>query len=449
MHHLVLARSSAHKKAVPRSNSTLLRCFGTTFALCLSAMATASPLSLDQARQIALERSRQLVAQDHAVAASRDMASAAAQLPDPLLKVGVDNFPVSGPDRFRLTAESMTMRRAGIMQELTRSDKRQLRAARFEREAEKTMAEKAFASANIERDTSLAWLDRYYAESSAKLISELTLQAKLEIDAADGAYRGARGSRAELLAARSAVALYEDRASEAERKVRNASAVLSRWVGSAGAGPLGAKPALDEITLDPATLQTQLTHLPQVAILAKQEQIASTDAQLAQANQRADWSVEVTYQQRASAFGNMISLGLSVPLQWDRKNRQNRELSASLAVVEQAKAEREEALRGYVAETGTMLTEWHSNRARSVRFEREILPLARERTAAILAAYRGATASLTDVLAARRSEIDVRLQALQLEADTARLWAQLHFLIPQSSRSAVTGTTMKRAQDEK
>jgi hypothetical protein len=34
------------------------------------------------------------------------------------------------------------------------------------------------------------------------------------------------------------------------------------------------------------------------------------------------------------------------------------------------------------------------------------------------------------LLAARRSESEVRLQALQLEADTARLWAQLNFLYP-------------------
>jgi hypothetical protein len=32
---------------------------------------------------------------------------------------------------------------------------------------------------------------------------------------------------------------------------------------------------------------------------------------------------------------------------------------------------------------------------------------------------------------ARRSEIDVRLQALQLGQETDRLWAQLNFLFPQ------------------
>jgi outer membrane protein TolC len=47
-----------------------------------------------------------------------------------------------------------------------------------------------------------------------------------------------------------------------------------------------------------------------------------------------------------------------------------------------------------------------------------------------LGAYRGGKSSLSDVLVARRNETEVRLQALQLQADTARLWAQLNFLFP-------------------
>jgi outer membrane protein TolC len=57
--------------------------------------------------------------------------------------------------------------------------------------------------------------------------------------------------------------------------------------------------------------------------------------------------------------------------------------------------------------------------------------LARERTRAAVAAYRGGKATLAaDVLPARRNEIEVRMQTLQLELETAKLWAQLNFLVP-------------------
>ena len=136
------------------------------------------------------------------------------------------------------------------------------------------------------------------------------------------------------------------------------------------------------------------------------------------------------YSQRGPAYSNMISVNVSVPLQWDQKNRQDREIAAKLAMLDQARAEREDMLRAHTAQVRAMIAEWENDRERRSRYEREVLPLATERTQAALAAYRGAKATITDILLARRSEIDVRLQALQIEADSARLWAQLNFLVP-------------------
>ena len=58
----------------------------------------------------------------------------------------------------------MTMRSIGVMQQFTRGDKREARAARFDREAEAAQAGRTYALANLQRETALAWLDRYYQE---------------------------------------------------------------------------------------------------------------------------------------------------------------------------------------------------------------------------------------------------------------------------------------------
>jgi outer membrane protein TolC len=398
--------------------------------------AAEAPLTLAEAQRRAVERSGQLAAQDFAVSASRDMAVAAGQLPDPVLKAGVDNLPVNGPDRLSLTSDFMTQRRIGVMQEVTRADKRRLRAERFERDAEKAIAQKSMTAAAIERDTALAWLDLYYAQAMATVVAEQGSQARLEVQSAEGAYRAGRGNQADVFAARSALAMFEDRASEIQRRIRNARTMLARWIGDAADLPLAGAPAIDAIRLDPATLDTQLAHHPQIAVLAKQEEIATTEAKLAQANKKPDWSVELAYQQRGPSFSNMVSIGVSIPLQWDQRNRQDRELSSKLALVEQAKAERDDTLRAHVAETRTMINEWENNRERHARYERELIPLANERTQAAIAAYRGGKASLADVLAARRNEIDVRIQALQLATDTARIWAQINFLFPTNDIAA-------------
>jgi outer membrane protein TolC len=390
------------------------------------------PLSLQDAQRRALERSRQLAVQDFAVTASREMAVAAGQLPDPTLKFGIDNLPVTGPDRFSLTRDFMTMRRIGVMQELTRGEKRELRAQRFEREAEKSSAEKTGTIAAIQRDTALGWLDRFYAEAMARVIAEQADQVRREIVAAEGAYRGGRGTQADVISAHSALAALEERASEYASRIRVAKANLARWIGEDADAPLAPKPPMDTVRLDTDALEAHLSTHPEIVVLAKQEEIAATEARLAQASSKPDWTLEAAYQQRGPDFSNMVSLGVSIPLPWDRANRQDREVASKLAMAEQARAQREEMLRAHVGDVRAMLEEWHNRRERLGRYERDLIPLARERARAALAGYQGGRTSVSDLLLARRNESEVRMQAVQLEMEAARLWAKLNFLIPES-----------------
>ena len=392
-----------------------------------------APLTLAEAQRRAIEHSLQIPAQDAAVTASREMAVAAGQLPDPVLRLGIDNLPIDGPDQFSVGRDFMTMRRIGVMQEFTRSDKRQLRAERFEQEAQKSLAEKNAIIAFTQRDAALAWLDRYYAEAMAAVIVEQSKEVKLEILAAESAYRAGRGSQADVFAAHGVLAGLDDRTSEFNRRIATTKIGLARWIGEGAEAPLDGKPAIDSVRLDTGALDQELGHHPQIAILSRQIDVASTEARIAQANKKADWSVELSYSQRGSSYSNMVSIGVSVPLQWDQKKRQDRELGSRLALVEQVRAQRDDMLRAHVAEVRSMVKEWENGRERLARYQNELIPLSSERTRAALAAYRGGKSNLTELLLARRSEIDLRLQSLQLEMETARLWAQLNYLFPEET----------------
>ncbi len=414
--------------------------------LYLSAMAMVFPLNavalntltLSDAQRLAVERSRQLAGQDAAIAADRSMAVSAAQNPDPILRAGIENLPVTGADQYSVVNESMTQRSIGVTQELTRGEKKRLRGEHYVREADKATAEKAAMSLVIQRDTALAWLDRYYSEADAALIAQQILQAQDEIEAVQTAYRSGRGSQSDVLAARSALVALQDRASEIAQKVRNAKITLEREAGPPGELPLADKPSIAHIPIDLEALDQHVAMHPEILVLDRQEELAATDARLAQANKKADWSVELSYSLRGPRYSNMASFGVSVPLQWDQANRQDREVAAKLAQADQVRAQREEALRTAVAELRTMITEWQSARERQTRLEHELVPLATERTQAELSAYRSGKSSLGNVLAARRNELDTRLQALQIEAVAARLWAQLnfHFLRDDTGRTA-------------
>lgn len=394
-------------------------------------------LPLDRALQLAQGRSHQLEAQDAAATASRDMALVAGQLPDPTLKLGVNNLPINGEDRFSLTQDFMTMRSVGVMQEITRSHKLQARSNRFSREAEAAEAGRAVVLANLRRDTAMAWLDRYYQERMLDLLRTQRAEASLQIEAAEAAYRGDRGTQSDVFAARSMVAQMDDRIRQAEKQIGTTKIKLARWVGDDANQALDTPPSLEVVHLDLANLENQLAHHPQIALMAKQEEMARADADIAQSNKRPDWSVELMYSQRGPAYSNMVSVNVSVPLQWDQKNRQDRELSAKLAVAEQMRAQREEVTREHAADIRMWWKEWQSNRERLAQYDSALIPLSLERTRAAIAAYRGGSGPLTAVLEARRMSIDTQMDRLRLAMETAALWAQLEYLIPGEHPTAV------------
>ncbi len=404
-------------------------------ALCtvaFAAGANAEPLSLDEVLRLSEQRSRQLSAQDNAAQAAREMAVAAGQRPDPTLGVGLQNLPIDGPDRFSVSRDFMTMRSVSLAQQYTRADKLKARSSRFEREADTAQARREAALAELKRAAAAAWLQLHWQQRLRELLVAQRDEAKLQIDAADAAYRGGRGAQADVFATRSAVSRIEDQIAEADREVQTARTMLARWVGDdAAQRPLAPPPPTDAVRLDLSKPGDEWLHHPVVAVLARQEEVARAEAEVARTEQRADWSAEVMYSQRGSQYSNMVSLNLTIPLQLDRANRQQREFAAKLATVEQLRAEREEATRMHIAEARAMLQEWRNTRERLRRYDESLAPLAAQRTQAALAAYRGGSgmSPLTSVLDARRAEIDTAIERMRLETQAARLWAQLEYLV--------------------
>jgi outer membrane protein TolC len=73
--------------------------------------------------------------------------------------------------------------------------------------------------------------------------------------------------------------------------------------------------------------------------------------------------------------------------------------------------------------------------SRVTRYERSILPLARERVELALAAYRGGRGTLASVLEARRAASEAQMSLAQALAERARAWAAITFLLLEEGQS--------------
>lgn len=404
-------------------------------ALCWLAPAAAvlaqpAALSLDEVAGFAANQSRQLAAYRAQAVAANERALSAARRPDPVLKLGINNLPVEGADRLSVARDSMTMRSVGLMQELTRDDKLRARSERLQLDAAAAEVAGQQALSTLQRDAAMAWFDRSFQESMRSLLLEQQAQARAQVDAAEMLYRGNRGSQADVLQARAQVEQLDERIAAAEQQVAVATTRLERWIGLAASRPLQPRPPLELPPWTGEDLQRHLSRHPQIAALAQQEAAAAADVRIAQAERRADWSVELMFNQRGSAYSNMVSLNFSLPLQWDRGQRQDRELAARQALADRAQAEREDMQRAHLAEVRAMLQEWQGGQRRLQRYTAGLLPLAQQRSAAALAAYRAGSGALPAVLEARRGELELRMDALRIEMALARLWAELSYLLP-------------------
>lgn len=399
-----------------------------------AAQSSPSTLTLDAALEAAQARSKTLQAQDAATHAAREMAVSAGRLPDPVLKLSVDNLPIEGPMRWSLTKDFMTQRSVEWMQTVTGSAKRRARSVRYEREAETASSLRDMQKARLRAQTASAWLDRYFQEQQLSLLQQQRDAYSRITEAVESAYRGGRSNQEDVLEARAAVARIDDRMHEARADLANAQAFLRRWVGEAATQPLGSPPRLDRTRASEQQLTLQVNLHPDITVLDARERAALAEADVAKHEKQADWSWSLMYSKRGGSFGDMVSLGVSIPLQWDQANKQDRELTAKLQQLEQIRLEREELRRERLFELQRLISNWQGGLARLAEYDATLIPLATDRVAVMEAAFRGGKVPLAAVVDAHGRVIDTQLERVRIERQTAAWWAELEFQIPQESR---------------
>ncbi|MCA8300587.1 TolC family protein [Burkholderia seminalis] len=394
-----------------------------------------SPVTLDAALQSATDHSASMQAAQASVLARSEAAVKAGQLPDPMLKAGIDNLPVNGGQRFTVGQDFMTMRRIGIEQEWVSGDKRRLRTALANEQVGRERAGYLAQLAIVRQQTATAWLDAVYAKQALALQQALLGHMNHELDATQASYRGAKAGAGDVVQARAMLAQTQDQVLKAQQAYRTALVVLARWTAVPAADVTGAPPAPESFV---SSLPPDELRLSQPALVAAADDIAVAEADTAVANSERspNWTWEIAYQQRGGAYSNMVSVGVSIPLPFNRKNRQNRDVAEKAALETRARLMYEDTLRQVQADIRTQSEALASGRERIANLSAALLPAADQRVQLAMAAYRAGTGSLADTFAARRAQLDAQLQLLDLRRDVSRTWAQLEYQVVPSALAA-------------
>jgi outer membrane protein TolC len=323
----------------------------------------------------------------------------------------------------------MTMRRIGVMQEVPNGDKRRARGERAVREQEVEQATLVLDRTTVKRDAGMAWYEMLHATRALEVMQDLANAVALQQQTVGAAIAGGKAGTAQGYVVRTAVENVRDQVIDQERVLARARIELARYVGDEARRPVGAAPDTARLAQPVAALVESIDRHPTLQVLDRREALAMSEVALARSTKVPDWSVELLYGQRGPQWGgNMASLLFSVDLPLLTRNRQDRDIAASLAQAERARAMREDARRAYEAQVRTLVVDWETWNRRVERFEKVLIPLARERGESALAAYRGGKGELGGVIEARRAEAETRLGLHNALLERGRAWVGLNFL---------------------
>ena len=385
-------------------------------------------LELPEAAELAVTGQPLLEAQRNAVRGARAAATAARELADPVLVGGVTDLTVTGPDRYTVSGESDTQFMVGVKQSFPGGGELKLRGRRGEAEADRLAAELDEQQRMVRRETGMAWLDAWKATQAQDLVRESIVEAQRQVQAVEIAYRAGRSGQAELLASRVSAELLGDQLAGLQQQEWHARNQLRRWIGPA-ADRLICPDLPDWPAPDAERLISRLETHPHVAAQVRAVTVAQADYEIAKADYWPDWSVQAGYGYRPD-FADYASLQFEIGLPVFTRNRQDRVAESRAAEVERSGQLKEDWLRQHRAAIQLNVNDWQRLQQRFRRYDELILPQAQQRLEAAMGSYSTGSGTLTMVLDARRSLLDIRMQRLELQVDAARHQVELAYFAP-------------------
>ncbi len=408
----------------PRQRSAVLSSVlvAVLMAAAIASPARADPLTFEGALARAVANAPSLQATALGSDARRAARRAAGALPDPKLMLGIDGFPVSGPNAFKPWRDDFSAVRVGVSQDIPNPAKRRAQRTRAEADIAIAEADAARETRNVEVQTATAWITLAYAEKQVAALDEARARLDRLVRTTPSAVAAGTARPGQTLDGRQALASLDDRREALLAAAGRARAELTRWTGDGAPVIRGSLPIF---SVDRANLLAAIDANPMLAPIYARAGQAAAEVRLAEAERRPDFGAELSYQHRDPRFGDMVSAGVTISLPFFRRNRQNALIAASQAEAGKVRAEQEAARRELTAKLEAELADHVMHHAQWIRSRETLVPLARERVDLETASYGAGRASLVDVVDAHAALVEATLVTLDREAlveiDGARL----------------------------
>ena len=411
---------------------TLYRCVAAVALLALPfAHAGAQhdvPLTIAEAEKLALASEPGQQALRARAAALEEQAVVSGALPDPMLRVGLNNYPIESGG---FTTEGMTNVGAVYRQAFPRGDTRSLNNRKFTRLAEAQMQEADARGDDVLAAARIAWLDLYYWSKARELVLESRPFFDDLATITRSLYAVGRRNQQDVLRAELELSRLDDRLIDIERRQLHARAQLREWIGEeAGRRVADKLPQWD----DAPPLEDLIAGLQgHPALLAADARIAAQDTSVELAEQRSKpgWALDIGYSYRNGSLPNgdprsdFVTVGVTVDLPFFRKKSVDSTLSAALQERSATRADKQRMQRSLESRLAAEYARWQELSRRLALYEERILVQANDHAQASLLAYQNDVGDFADVMRGYIDDLNTRIDYVRLNVEREQAYAVL------------------------
>jgi outer membrane protein TolC len=386
------------------------------------------PLTLAAAEDLALSEEPGQQALQARAAALRQQAIIASELPEPSLRLGLNNFPIESGG---FSTEGMTNAAIGLRQAFPAGRSRDISARQLTLLSDEMNENGEARRRAVLTAVRNAWLEVYYWDTAHRLVAGSRPLFDDLATVTRSLYAVGRKSQQDVLRAELELSRLDDRLIEIERQLARARASLGEWIGEDADRPVAARlPASKQLPLLEELQQMLLEH-PSLRAANAMVDARGAGVDLAKERSKPRWALDVGYSYRNGDLtsgmprSDFVSVGVTVDLPFFRKRSIDSSLSAALSERTAAKAERERIHRTLRGQLVAEYAYWSTLNRRLALYDSRILVQADSNAEASLLAYQSDRGDFADVMRAHIDDLNTRLDHVRLRVERAQSYAVL------------------------
>lgn len=386
------------------------------------------PLTLAEAERLALRDEPGEAELRARARALTERSVVAGQLPDPMLRMGLANFPIESGG---FSTEGMTQVMLGLRQTFPPGDSREINKQQHALLAREMIEQSGARRRDVLVDVRRVWLENYYWVQALVIVADSRPYFENLATVTRSLYAVGRKDQYDVIRADLELSRLDDRLIEIDRQISRSRAMLSEWVGAESTRPIAhTLPPWDSVPSMEA-LDAGLQSHP--AVLAASAKIDARNAavDLAREQYKPGWAVDLGYGYRDGLLPNgqprsdFVSVTFSMDLPIFRSSRQDRSLAAALDEGLAAEGQKEKLLRRLRGELEAEYARWQELSRQIDLYDQAILRQSADYSEAALAAYQSEAGDFAEVMRGYVQYLDTRLNYIRLRIERAQSYAVL------------------------